>query len=329
MQLWSVPTEGGYLWSENLSNHLRMQAQPLTKFRQFCHLPDEEFGGLNRGDTFKWNVYSPLRTRGRRLGETQVMPESGFDVSQKQLTVTEAGISVPYSGKLVELARHQVTSIIDRTLRDDCRKYHDTEAFLQMKRTQLRVTPSASGASTTAIDVATNGAAPGTNNVEMRTGHVKAIVDMMKERNIPAFVGDDYVCISHVTTFRPFKNDMEAIRQYTETGLAQIFRGELGKYEDTRFIEQNHAPKGGANDSLTYDPWGNVADAWNNGKSSWAFFCGGDLITEAPVVPEEIRAKIPGDFGRSKGIAWYYLGGYGLVHDDAQNARVVMWDSAA
>jgi hypothetical protein len=56
---------------------------------------------------------------------------------------------------------------------------------------------------------------------------------------------------------------------------------------------------------------------------------GGDTVTEAVCVPEEIRAKIPGDFGRSRGIAWFYLGGFGLVHPDATNARVVMWDSAA
>jgi hypothetical protein len=56
---------------------------------------------------------------------------------------------------------------------------------------------------------------------------------------------------------------------------------------------------------------------------------GGDTVTEAICIPEEIRAKIPGDFGRSKGIAWYYLGGFGLVHDDATNGRIVKWDSAA
>jgi hypothetical protein len=56
---------------------------------------------------------------------------------------------------------------------------------------------------------------------------------------------------------------------------------------------------------------------------------GGDTVTEAIAVPEEIRAKIPGDFGRSKAIAWYYLGGFGIVHDDAANARILMWDSAA
>ncbi|MGH2362042.1 MAG: hypothetical protein ACRDGM_16070, partial [bacterium] len=68
--------------------------------------------------------------------------------------------------------------------------------------------------------------------------------------------------------------------------------------------------------------------------SNWAFFFGEDTVAEAIAVPEEMRGKIPTDFGRSRGIAWYYLGGYGLVHpinsaDNSKNARIVKWDSAA
>jgi hypothetical protein len=163
----------------------------------------------------------------------------------------------------------------------------------------------------------------------MGTGHVKAIVDLMKERNIPAYTADDYINVSHPSTYRGFKNSMETLHQYTQTGIEMIFTGEIGRYESCRFIEQTFIPKGGAYDSTTYDPWAGTADAWNNGLSSWSFFMGGDTVTEAVCVPEEIRAKIPGDFGRSRGIAWYYLGGFGLVHTDATNARVVMWDSAA
>lgn len=121
-------------------------------------------------------------------------------------------------------------------------------------------------------------------------------------------MADDYGCITHPTSLRTFKNSLESIHQYTETGLVHIFNGEVGRYEGTRFIEQNFIPKGGANDSTTFDPWTGTADAWNNAKSSWAFFFGGDTVTEAVVLPEEIRAKIPGDFGRSRAIAWYYLG---------------------
>ena len=226
------------------------------------------------------------------------------------------------------MAKHQVTAIIDKTLKDDSRKYFDIESFLQFKNTMLRVAP-AGGNSATAVTLDTNGTCSTTNNAALNTGHVKAIVDTMKERNIPAYTADDYVCASHPTTFRSFKNSLETIHQYTETGLAHIFNGEIGRYESCRFIEQTFVPKGGAADSTTYDPWSGVADAWNNGLSSWAFFMGGDTVTEAVCIPEEIRAKIPGDFGRSRGIAWYYLGGFGLVHTDALNARVMMWDSAA
>lgn len=32
-QLWAVPAEGGYMYSDELSDVLRQQVQPLTKFR--------------------------------------------------------------------------------------------------------------------------------------------------------------------------------------------------------------------------------------------------------------------------------------------------------
>jgi hypothetical protein len=88
-------------------------------------------------------------------------------------------------------------------------------------------------------------------------------------------------------------------------------------------------PDGGALDSTTYDAYTNTADAWNNAVSSWAMFFGDDPVTEAPVIPEEVRAKLPEDYGRDKGAAWYYLGGFGNSYPDASNSRNVMWDSAA
>jgi len=327
-QIWAVPEEGGYMYSDELSEVMRQQVQPLTKFRQLCDAEDGSQKGLNRGDKFSWNVYSNVGTQGRRLSENQNMPETGFTITQKQLTVTEAGNSVPYTGKLTSLAKQEVIAIIDKTLKDDARKYFDIEAFLQFNRTPLRASPS-SGNSTTTIVLDTNGTASQTNNVALGTGHVKAIGDTMKERNIPPYVVDDYISISHPSTYRGLKNTLETLHQYTETGIAHVFNGEIGRYESFRFIEQTYIPKGGAADSTTYDPWSSTADNWNNGLSSWAFFMGADTVTEAVVVPEEIRAKLPGDYGRSRGIAWYYLGGFGLVHDDATNARIVKWDSAA
>ena len=58
-----------------------------------------------------------------------------------------------------------------------------------------------------------------------------------------------------------------------------------------------------------------------------AFFFGQDTVVEAFAVPEEIRGKIPTDFGRSRGIAWYANLGYGIVHTNDANSRIIKWAS--
>lgn len=330
---WKTSTDGGYMYADELSDELRTSVQPMVRFRQLCEPdPGALEKGLHRGDQYRWNIYGNVSRQGRALDELQPMPETSFSTAQASLSVTEYGQSVPYTGKITALAKHDAVTIIHKQLKNDARKSFDIAAYTQFKLTLARFSP-ASGTSTTAIELNTNSTAPETNNVALGTGHVKAIVDTMRERNVPGYTpDDDYVAISHPTTFRGIRNELETIHQYTQEGLGLIFNGEIGRYEGCRFLEQSFIPKGGANDSTTWDPYGGVADAWDDAKSSWAFFCGGDTVNEAVVVPEEVRAKLPGDFGRSHGIAWYYLGGFGIYHantSDTNQVRIFMWDSAA
>jgi hypothetical protein len=326
---WETNEDGGYMYADELSDTLRMSLQPMTRFRQLCEPdPSAMEKGLHRGEKHFWNVYSDVSTQGRRLNELQPMPETSGTVRQASLTVTEFGNSVPITGKVTMLAKHDVLAIVNKQLKNDARKAFDIECFDQFDATPLRAVPT-SGTSTSSVTITENGAAAATNNVAMGVGHIKAIVDDMRERNIPGARDDDYVAISHPTTYRPFKNDLETLKQYTGEGMADIYNGEVGRYEGCRFVEQTFIPKGGANDSTTFDPYTRTADTWNNGKSSWMFVMGGDTVNEAIVIPEEIRGKLPGDYGRSNGIAWYFLGGFGLFHSDASQARIVKWDSAA
>ena len=100
-----------------------------------------------------------------------------------------------------------------------------------------------------------------------------------------------------------------------------IMNGEIGRYDGVRFVEQTHIAKGTG--------MGTAGVAWTNSKSDWALFFGEDTVAEAVAVPEEIRGKIPGDYGRDRGVAWYYLGGFGITHTQQAQTRIVMWDSAA
>jgi len=334
-QIWVTNSLGGYMSSQNLSATLRYAVQPMTKFRQFCDAKDASMQGVKKGDTYHWDVYQDVSSRAAStLTETSTMPETNFTVTQGTLTINEAGNSVPYSGKLDALSEHPVKTIINKVLKNDAAKWHDASAHAQFNATPLRVVPGSSGTATDVLTLTTNGTCTGTNNLAFQKEHAKLVVDTMKERNIPFYEGNDYIALSRVSTLRRLKNDMETIHQYTEKGLQMIFNGEIGRYENIRFVEQTNIPTGGAADSTTWNAFTNTGDAWNNAKSDWIFFCGEDTVAEAIAIPEEMRGKIPGDYGRSKGVAWYYLGGYGLVHTldsatNSSNARIVKWDSAA
>jgi len=322
-QVWGTSSMGGYMYSLNLSKELRVSLRPIVKFRQFADVKDAAHQGLNKGDTFHWNVYSTVATAGAALTEGTAIAETNFTITQGTMTISEMGNSIPFTSKLDDLSEHPVKEIIHKVLKIDAAQVMDGLVADQIDTTPLRVVPTA-GTATDAVTLTTNGTATLTNNVALGKNHIKAVVDVMKERNIPAYEGDDYFCIAWPTTFRTLKNNLESISQYVETGFQMIRNGETGRYEGVRFVEQTYRIKGGAATGM-----GTAAGAWTNSASDWAVFLGADTVAEAVAIPEEIRGKIPTDYGRSRGIAWYYLGGAGLVHSTAAQARIVMWDSAA
>lgn len=300
----------GYYSAQNLDKEIRHALRPETKFRQFASIKNAV--GKNAGETYHWNVYSKVATQGTTLVETNTMPQTNFTVTQGTMTITEYGNSVPYTGKLEALSEHNVKEIINSVMKEDAKEAFDAATHAQFNLTPLRVVPT-SGTATDLVTLTTNGTATGTNNVALGKNHIKAIVDLMKERNIPTYQGNDYAAIARPTTLRQLKNDLESVHQYVQPGFQMILAGEIGRYEGMRFFEQTNI----------------AASGFTNGKSGWAFFFGADTVAEGVAVPEEIRAKIPDDYGRGKGIAWYYLGGFGLVHGSATQSRILKWDSAA
>lgn len=300
----------GYMSAKNLDPVLQYALRPECKFRQFAAIKNAV--GKNAGETYHWNVYSKVATRGTTLVETNTMPQTNFSVTQGTMSITEYGNSVPYTGKLEALSEHSVKEIINSVMKEDAKECFDYAVHDQFDVTPLRIVPTA-GTATDLITLTTNGTATLTNNVAMNKEHVKAIVDTMKERNIPIYQGNDYAALARPTTLRKLKNDLEAVHSYVPAGFQMILAGEIGRYEGVRFFEQTNV----------------AATGFSLAKSGFCYFFGAETVAEGVAVPEEIRAKIPDDYGRGKGIAWYYLGGFALQHNDATNARVIKWDSAA
>jgi len=312
-QVWETNTLGGYTYSGELSTVLRNALQPQTRFVQHCDAEDFTDKGLHVGANFQWNVYGDLGTQGGRLDERAPMPETSFSIAQRSGVIYEFGNSVPYTGVLDDRSAQPIRQIINKSLKNDAVKTFEAEARAQFYLSPLCVVP-ASGNSTTAIELSTNGTPAQTNNVAMNTTHVKLIADVMLERNIPTYDDGNYRCIGRPSTFRTVKDTLETIAQYTDRGYGYILNGEIGRsYEGIRFFQQTAI----------------ASQAWSNAKSDEAYFFGADTVIEGIVVPPEMRGKLPGDFGRDKGVAWYAQEGFALAHTVAVDARIIRWSSVA
>lgn len=251
----------------------------------------------------------------RALTETNTVPQGSHTVIQATLTMSERGFSVPYTEFLESLSMLSVRQPIMKVLRYDATADLDSLVHQQFNNTPMRV---AATATADGVTLTTNSSATITNSQPMSTANLKSIVDTMKGRNVPYYTDRDYAAIGRPLAYRTLKNQLETIHQYTETGLEMILNGEIGRFENCRFIEQTIIPTGGATDSTTFDAFTDTGDAWNVATAGdWVFIFGEDTVCEALHTPEEIRAKIPDDYGRSKGIAWYALLGYGITHNSA------------
>lgn len=307
-QVWETNTAGGFMYSGELSDVLRNALQPMTRFLQHCDADDFTDKGLHAGDAYQWNVYSDVGQQGGRIQENQRMPETGFTITQKSGTVYEFGNSVPYTGVLDNRSRHPVKQIINKALRNDCVKSFEIEAHAQFQLTPLTVTYNTSALEFREDGAFTSGTPSGITSLD--NDAVKGISDEMKERDMPVWSDGNYRCIGRPKNFRLFKNDLETLHQHVPEGFGRMLNGEVGRHwEGIRFFEQTFI----ANISASIDE---------------NFFFGEDTVIEAIVCPPEMRGKLPGDYGRDKGVAWFAEEGFSIVHDVAADARIYRWGGA-
>lgn len=309
MQRWAVAAEGGYLANPTLSKELRYVAQPLMRFRQYVR-PVPGYGA-KKGDTVLFDRISNVLTPGRKISELERMPETGVNISQGSVVVDEYGNAIPFTGKLEELSQFDVENIFLRTLRDDAAKTLDRAVADVFRATKVVATPV-----TTGTVFSSNGNPGGTANKHVDAAFVKDVVDEMKATYlIPPYDGENYIAIVSVKFARRLRDSSDWVDAAKYGDPERLFAGEVGRYNQVRFIEETNVL------SQT------LGTTSYNGE---AIFFGDDPVVEAVAVPLEIRAKIPTDYGRDKGLAWYYMGGWSLTWDtgNAGEAKVVrVWSN--
>lgn len=282
----------------------------MLKFRQFVSI--EDAFGKNKGESVE--IYragnTDVESDSSPINELDRIPTTRMGVTGRLITVNEWGRAIAFTGKLETLAEVDVESnVYLKGLRNHMAKTIDRRVASVFKGSDLIAIPT--GATTVTWDV--DGTASTSATVNLNVFHLKDIVDAMKTgifgsgntgRPVPFYAEEYYVMIGSVKSIRGLKDDSdyEVAAKYADA--EGLYRGEIGRmpFYNVRIVETNHT------------------NALSNGVGSSsvlgeAVFFGEDPVREAVAVPEEIRAKIPEDFGRDQALAWYALMDWGRVWD--------------
>ncbi len=321
LQFWASNAQGGFFTNNRLSQQLRHGLVPLMKFRQFVDI--KEGWGKGVGDTLFYNKISKVDTAGGALVETNVMPENQYSIARGTIVLTEYGNSIPFTGKLEALSEFNVMDPTMKVLRNDMAEVLDKRAGLEFKRSQRKYIclTTLTGTLTSLADSTTaTFASAGIARSSPKAFHFKEVIDELKKRNIPKFDGENYVCIGSVAALRKLKDDTEWLDAAKYGDPERLFNGEVGRFYGCRFIEETN---------LLVNTLGSAAGSFP--KLGEAVVFGAEAVIEGIAVPEEIRAKVTTDYGRSQGLAWYAILGYKKMFkaaDSGQDEHIIHITSA-
>jgi len=306
---WQFDAPNGVYKNHKLSSQLREAAIAETKFMQFVR-PEAGYGkkmGESINITRVSNISVPSSSL---LSENNRIPEDNITLSMQAVTVAENGRSVPFTSFASDLSHIDLKNVIQRQLKNQMKLSLDIDAATAAKAGMVKAIPT--GVSALTMD--TDGTASTAATVNLNMYHVEEIRDyMFSTLNIEPAVGDDYIGLIATKAKRGLMRDpaWEEWKKYTDPSAK--FNSEVGRAENVRFIEVNHAS------ALS----GSLGTGSVLGEG---IFMGQDALIMAVAEDPELRAKMAEDYGRSNGVAWYGIYSFGQVWSDsatAGEARVV------
>ena len=298
---WTADVASGILKNHILSAQLREASVVQSLFATFV---DAEPGyGRNNGDTLNVtrisNITVPTSTL---LAEGQPMSEDIFTISTQSITVAENGRAVPFTSLAKDLLYFDLESKVQKMLMRQMKIAFDRAAATQFKAGQLQAY--CSGVS--ALTINTSGTS-GTATVNPNLYHVEQIRDaLFSTYYMEPFDGEHYVCLTSTKAKRSTMQDPAWVdwKKYTDPSANYI--SVVGMMENIRFVEINDTSE--------------LSGAKGVNSIGEQVYFGTDVATMGVAIDPELRAKIPTDYGRSKGVAWYGIYGFTQIWSDSSNA---------
>lgn len=300
---WTFDAPTGVYKNNKLSSDIRMAAIAEAKLVQFCK-PEPGYGkkmGESINITRVSNISVPSSSL---LTENIRISEDTISLSTQAITVKENGRAIPFTSLAEDLAYFDLRNAIQMKLKDQMKLAMDASAATAFKAGQVKVTPSG----VASLSVGTSGVAPATASVNLNVYHVEQIRDYMYSTlNVEAYLGDDYMAVVSTKAKRGLLSDpaWEEWKKYTDPEAK--FNGEIGRIENIRFVESNNT------NSLS----GSLGTGSVLGE---AVFFGSDPCVMVVAEDPELRAKVPEDYGRANGVAWYGVYAFDQIWKDSANA---------
>lgn len=293
---------------EVFSAEIYFSALPVLKFDQFSTKKTEL--GTQPGKQINLPKMNNIQ-RGGRLSEGVRLQTRGMSMSYTSLSVYENGNALGFSEFLLQ------SSFFDQLAAASLLLGRDLAVVLDLQlRDALLASPNTKWAKRKASRAGL--LAADTFDTQL----IKDGVEALETLSAPKWGGDHYICFLHPHQGRGLRDDNDWVNASLYAGAMQIYTGEIGRYEDVRFITTMVMPNGATStvDSATgdfVDPGYKLAlatgQSGNQTTIYQAVIFGEYSYGHATGLPVELRDNGVEDYGREHGLAWYAIYGEGAL----------------
>lgn len=296
-------TNGGTLFTDGVrlvySREIEFKALPIMRFSQFATQKTEL--GVEPGLTISMLTYDNLKLGGA-LQEMQNMSTQALSGSMKQITVQEHGNAVSNSELLIQSSFDDIMATTTTLLGRDYALVMDCE-LRDVALSGTNIVYAGGKESRDAI----------TEADKLQVSTIKDAIEVLATNNAPKYQNLYWICFVHPHQSRDLRDDSAWINASNYGAPEQLFTGEIGRIDDTRFIETTLMCNGKASAN---DPAYKAELAEGATPIYQAVIFGDQYYGIAWSLPVELRDNGVEDFGRKRSLAWYAIWGTGLLHND-------------
>ncbi len=291
------------------SQEILYQAQPSLRFEGIAKMQTEL--GVTPGLTINFLRYNSL-TGSSLLVETTEMTTDSLTTSTISITVAEHGKAIAVSELLLRSSFLKIMEQGSNLLGMHYAKDRDALCRDELLTSANILYSQAGGA---AVDRAAL-----TSDSVFDVDLVRDAVENLAVNKAPKFGGDAYVCFVHPHQARQIRENSAWLQWSQYAAPDQIFKGEIGRIEDVRFIETTHVTYV---KQSTQNIWADRVDTGNDTSIAanaatdvyQAIVVGDYALGVAESLPVEMRDNGIEDFGRKHSLAYYGIWGAGLIEE--------------